>query len=107
LHVYRSSNDATSGSLDDQNRFRIQTRDVQLEHIAQSQEKDADDVERCERPSASIASKKASAEKDIIHVTSSGGPPESSRHVSTQLFLICFSNITPRHNQGRRVLVGV
>jgi hypothetical protein len=32
------------------------------------------------------APKKARADKDVILVTSSGGLPESSRHVSVQLF---------------------
>jgi hypothetical protein len=88
-------NDATSGSLDNQNRFLIQTRDVQLEHTAQSQEKDVDDVERYECPSMSKAPKKAIAEKDIIHVTSSGGPPESRRHVSRLLLSIMFFRYIP------------
>jgi hypothetical protein len=32
------------------------------------------------------APKKAHAEKDVILMTASDGPPESSRHVSVQLF---------------------
>jgi hypothetical protein len=81
--------------LDDRDCFRIQTCDVQPEHTAQSQEKDIDDVERSERPSASKAPKKASAEKDIIHVTSSDGPPESRCHVSRQLLSIMFFRYIP------------
>jgi hypothetical protein len=96
LRASRSSNDDISGSLDDQDHFWIETRDGNLETIAQSQGKNTDDTERKEHLGTSRAPKKASAKKDVILVTSSGGPPpESSCHVSTPLFSICFSIITP------------
>jgi hypothetical protein len=69
---------------------------VHLEHTAQSQEKDADDSEQKEHPRASTAPKKADAKKDVILVTSSGGPPEPNRYVSMQLILACLSSITPQ-----------
>jgi hypothetical protein len=96
-HAYRSSNGATSGSLDDQNRFCIQTRDAPLEHTAQSQDRDAEVLERCKRSSMPEAPKEAHAEKDVILVTSSGDPPESSRHVSVQLFYgLLFNHYPPQ-----------
>jgi hypothetical protein len=95
LDASRSSNDDASGSLDDQDRFRIEPRSGNLEAIAQSQEKDAFDVESKEHPSSSKASKKIGTKKEVILLTSSGGPPlESSRHVSMSTFLICFLIIT-------------
>jgi hypothetical protein len=54
-----------------------------LEATAQSQEQGAEDAGREKALSPSIAQNKTDIEKEIIHLTSSGGPPpESSRHVS-------------------------
>jgi hypothetical protein len=81
---YYVANGASSGSLDDRNRFHIQTRDAPLEHTAQSQDRDAKVLECCERLSTPEAPKKAHTKKDFILVTSSSGPPESSHHVSVK-----------------------
>jgi hypothetical protein len=88
LRVSRSSNDDVFGSLDDQDRFYIKAHSGHLESKAQSLQKDADDTNRQEHPNVSKAPKKANPKKDIILVTSSGGPPKSNRHVSTPTFSI-------------------
>jgi hypothetical protein len=91
LHAFRSSNDDASRSMAGQDCFRLQPRDGNLESKAQSQEKEANDAEHKEPPSSSKAPKKAGAEKEIIHLTSSGGtPPESSCHVSLPTLSNCF-----------------
>jgi hypothetical protein len=74
---------------------RIQPRDAHLEHAAELQDKNADDADPKERPGSSPTPKKFWVEKDFILVSSSGGPPEPSRHVSLQFMLYCFLNITP------------
>jgi hypothetical protein len=95
LHASRSSNDDVSGSLDDQDHFCIKTRSGHLETIAQSLEKDTNDTKHQEHPNASKAPKNANTKKDVILVTSSGGPLESNHHVSTPTFSIRFASITP------------
>jgi hypothetical protein len=88
-------NDEISESLDDRERFRIQPHDAHLEHTAESQDKNTDDADPKERPGSSPAPKKVRVKKDFILVSSLGGLPEPSRHVSLQFMLYCFLNITP------------
>jgi hypothetical protein len=92
---FRSLNDEILGSLDDQDRFHIQHHDASLEQIAESQEKNTEDVDLKEHPGSSHVPKKDKAEKDFIIVSSSGGPPELGRHVSLK-FTLCFLGITPQ-----------
>jgi hypothetical protein len=97
LFVYfRSSNGEVPGSLDDWERFRIQPHDAHLEHTTESQEKNTDNTDPKERLGSSPAPKKARVKKDFILVSSLGGPPEPSRHVSLRFMLYCLSNITPQ-----------
>jgi hypothetical protein len=87
LDAFRSSNDDISRILDDQDHFRIEARDGNLEATAQSQEKGADDAARDEHLGASTALKNDGTKKEVILLTSSGGPPlESNRHVSMPAF---------------------
>jgi hypothetical protein len=81
--IFRSSNDETSGSLADQDRFQFQPHDAALEQTAESQEKSNEDAVLKELPKPSPPPKKDTVKHDFILVTSSGGPFEPNPHVSS------------------------
>jgi hypothetical protein len=76
LATFRSSNDETSRSLGDRDRFQVQPHDATLEQMADSQERSHDDAALKELSKPSPSLKKDGAEQDFILVTSSGGPSE-------------------------------
>jgi hypothetical protein len=56
LATFRSSNDETSGSLGDRDRFQVQPHDTTLEQTADSQERSHDDatLKELSKPSPSL-----------------------------------------------------
>jgi hypothetical protein len=89
----RFSNDGTSGSLADRDRFQIRPHDATLEQTADSQERSHADAALKELPKPSPPPKKDAVKQDFILVTSSSGPSEPNRHVSSN-FVFYLSNIT-------------
>jgi hypothetical protein len=65
-----------------------------LEHTAESQEKNTEDADPKERPGSSHVPKKDKIERDFILVSSSGGPPEPSRHVSSCYVVLRVSSLS-------------
>jgi hypothetical protein len=88
--IFRSSNEETSRSLGDRDRFQFWPHDATLEQMADSQEKSQDDAALKE---LSKLSKKDGAKQDFILVSSSGGPSEPVQHIS--LFFIFACRILP------------
>jgi hypothetical protein len=85
--IFRSLNEATSGSLVDRDRFQFRPHDATLEQTADSQEKNQDDAALKELSKQSPP-KKDGAKQDFILVTSSSGPSEPARHVSSSFNLL-------------------
>jgi hypothetical protein len=86
---FRSSNEASSGSLGEHDRFQFRPHDSTLEQTADSQEQDIEDATLKDLPKPSPPSKKSTAEPDLILVSSSGKPSGSKRHVSSNLLSLC------------------
>jgi hypothetical protein len=94
IAIFRSSNKETSGSLGDRDRFQFQPHDATIEQTANSQEKTIEDATLKDLPKPSPPPKKSTVKPDIILVTSSSGPSEPKRHVSS-IFLSCTYRILP------------
>jgi hypothetical protein len=86
--ILKSSNEETSGSLVDRDRFQFRPHDATLEQTADSQEKNQDDAALKELSKQSPPPKKDVTKQDFILVTSSGGPSEPARHISLSLNLL-------------------
>jgi hypothetical protein len=86
---FRSSNEESSGSLGERDRFQFLPHDSTLEQTADSQEKDVEDATLKDLPKPSSPPKKSTAEPDLILVSSSGEPSGSKRHVSSNLLSLC------------------
>jgi hypothetical protein len=85
---FRSSNEESSGSLGERDRFQFRPHDSTLEQTADSQEKDVKDATLKDLPKPSSPPKKSTAEPDLILVSSSGEPSGSKRHVSLNLLYL-------------------
>jgi hypothetical protein len=92
--ISRSSNEETSWSLCDHDHFQFQPHDATLEQTADSQEKTIEDATLKDLPKPSPPPKKSTVKPNLIHVTSSDGPSEPKRHVSS-FFLYCTYQILP------------
>jgi hypothetical protein len=86
--IFRSSNEESSRSLGDRDRFQFRPHDATLEQTADSQEKNQDDVALKELSKQTPPPKKDGPKQDFILVTSSGGPSEPARHVSSSFILL-------------------
>jgi hypothetical protein len=74
--------------LVDRDRFQFRPHDATLEQTADSQEKNQDDAVLKELSKQSPPPKKDVAKQDFILVTSSGGPSEPARHISSSFNLL-------------------
>jgi hypothetical protein len=74
--IFRSSNEETSESLVDRDRFQFRPHDATLEQTANSHEKIQDDAALKELSKQSPPLKKDGAKQDFMLVTSSGDPSE-------------------------------
>jgi hypothetical protein len=91
--IFRSSNDESSGSLADPDRFQVRPHDATLEQIANSQERSHEDAALKDLPKPLPPPKKDVVKQDFILVTSSSRPSEPNRHVSSN-FIFYLLNIT-------------
>jgi hypothetical protein len=83
LVTFRSSNEETSGSLGDRDRFQVWPHDATLEQTADSQVRSHEDTTLKDLPKPSPPPKKSMVKPNLILVTSSDGPSEPNRHVSS------------------------
>jgi hypothetical protein len=90
---FRSSNEESSGSLGERDRFQFRRHDSTLEQTADSQEKDVEDTTLKGLLKLSSPPKKSAAEPDLILVSSSGEPSGSKRHVSMYLLSLYISHL--------------
>jgi hypothetical protein len=86
--IFRSSNEESSRSLGDQDRFQFRPHDATLEQTADSQEKNQDDVALKELLKQTPPPKKDGPKQDFILITFSGGPSEPAQHVSCPSFYL-------------------
>jgi hypothetical protein len=85
----RSSNDESSGSLVERDRFQFRCHDSTLEETADLQEKEAEDATLKDLLKPLPPPKKSTAEADFILVSSSGEPSGSKHHVSPKILSLC------------------
>jgi hypothetical protein len=96
--TFRSSDEETSGSLCDHERFQIRAHDASLEQTADSQEKAIEDAMLKDLPKPSPPPKKNVVKPNIILVTSSGGPSKPKCHVSSIFCHVlpkCYLSVAP------------
>jgi hypothetical protein len=94
----RSSNEETSGSLCDRERFQIRAHDASLEQTTDSQEKAVEDATLKDLLKPPPSPKKNAVKPDVILVTSFGGPSEPKRHVSLIFCHVlpeCYLSVAP------------
>jgi hypothetical protein len=81
--IFRSSNDESSRSLADRDRFQVRPHDATLEQTADLQERSHEDATLKDLLKPSPPPKKDTVKQDFILVTSSDEPSEPNRHVSS------------------------
>jgi hypothetical protein len=86
---YRSSNDGSSGSLVEHDRFQFKRHNSTFEETADSQEKEGENATLKNLLKPLSPPKKSAAEADFILVSSSGEPCGSKRHVSSKILSLC------------------